>query len=178
MYIYNFEEEEEFSLTGLELNVAHSVIKDRHLQILIPLFPPSVSIRSATRNLHRRVFSNLYPPTSASFRYRTDTTTEFRRNLTSGSMSSSHSNMELETYSNKGNDNCIITNSRWRLKTSSLSLEQIKVVERFFELPLDYNNPSEKIRVFARNVIPKNKAKTEEEEKNLPYCEHGWLFRF
>ncbi|KAF9075613.1 alpha/beta-hydrolase [Rhodocollybia butyracea] len=58
--------------------------------------------------------------------------------------------MELETYSNK---------------------EQIKVVERFFDLPLDYSNPSnsEKIRVFARSLIPKNKAKTEEEEKNLPY---------
>jgi len=57
--------------------------------------------------------------------------------------------MDLETYSNK---------------------EQIKVVERYFDLPLDYTNPSgEKIRVFARNLIPKNKAKTEKEEKALPY---------
>ncbi|KIK61165.1 hypothetical protein GYMLUDRAFT_43246 [Collybiopsis luxurians FD-317 M1] len=48
--------------------------------------------------------------------------------------------------------------------------DQIKVIERFFDLPLDYNNPSgEKIRVFARNLIPKNKAKTEKEEKDLPY---------
>ncbi|KAJ3980788.1 alpha/beta-hydrolase [Lentinula detonsa] len=57
--------------------------------------------------------------------------------------------MNLETYHNK---------------------EQIKVIERFFDLPLDYNDPSgEKIRVFARNLVPKNKAKTEEEEKDLPY---------
>ncbi|KAJ7125222.1 alpha/beta-hydrolase [Mycena epipterygia] len=46
----------------------------------------------------------------------------------------------------------------------------IKVIERFFDLPLDYANPSgEKIRVFARNLVPKNKAKTLEEEGKLPY---------
>ncbi|KAJ6589968.1 alpha/beta-hydrolase [Mycena vulgaris] len=46
----------------------------------------------------------------------------------------------------------------------------IKVIERFFDLPLDYANPSgEKIRVFARNLIPKSKAKTVEEEQKLPY---------
>ncbi|KAJ3720130.1 alpha/beta-hydrolase [Lentinula raphanica] len=55
----------------------------------------------------------------------------------------------LETYSNK---------------------DQIKVIERYFDLPLDYKQPSgEKIRVFARNLIPKNKAKTEKEEQDLPY---------
>ncbi|KAJ7099498.1 alpha/beta-hydrolase [Mycena belliarum] len=48
--------------------------------------------------------------------------------------------------------------------------DDIKVVERFFDLPLDYANPSgEKIRLFARNLIPKNKAKTAEEEATLPY---------
>jgi len=57
--------------------------------------------------------------------------------------------MDIETYCNK---------------------TQIKVVERFFDLPLDYSDPSgEKIRVFARNLIPKNKAKTEKEENDLPY---------
>ncbi|KAJ7901895.1 alpha/beta-hydrolase [Mycena olivaceomarginata] len=48
--------------------------------------------------------------------------------------------------------------------------EGVKVIERFFDLPLDYANPQgEKIRVFARNLIPKSKAKTEEEEAKLPY---------
>ncbi|KAF5384481.1 hypothetical protein D9757_006453 [Collybiopsis confluens] len=61
----------------------------------------------------------------------------------------SYTKMDLETYSNK---------------------DQIKVIERFFELPLDYNDPNgETIRVFARNLIPKNKAKTEKEENDLPY---------
>ncbi|KAJ7072746.1 alpha/beta-hydrolase [Mycena amicta] len=46
----------------------------------------------------------------------------------------------------------------------------IKVVERFFDLPLDYSNPSgEKIRVFARNLIPKSRAKSVEDEEKLPY---------
>ncbi|KAJ7503070.1 alpha/beta-hydrolase [Mycena galericulata] len=55
----------------------------------------------------------------------------------------------LETYTNK---------------------DGIKVVERFFTVPLDYANPEgEKIRIFARNLIPKSKAKTIEEEEKLPY---------
>ncbi|KAJ7037258.1 alpha/beta-hydrolase [Mycena alexandri] len=46
----------------------------------------------------------------------------------------------------------------------------IKVVERFFTLPLDYSDPQgKKIRVFARNLIPTQKAKTEEEQNKLPY---------
>ncbi|KAJ7772017.1 alpha/beta-hydrolase [Mycena maculata] len=46
----------------------------------------------------------------------------------------------------------------------------LKVVERFFSVPLDYaNSEGEKIRIFARNLIPKNKAKTVEEEEKLPY---------
>ncbi|KAF7362341.1 Alpha/beta-hydrolase [Mycena venus] len=46
----------------------------------------------------------------------------------------------------------------------------VKVIERFFNVPLDYANPEgEKIRVFARHLIPKNKAKTVEEENKLPY---------
>ncbi|KAF8918203.1 alpha/beta-hydrolase [Mucidula mucida] len=45
----------------------------------------------------------------------------------------------------------------------------IKVVERFFDLPLDYSKPEgETIRVFARSMIPKDKAKTPEEEDKLP----------
>ncbi|EPQ56337.1 alpha/beta-hydrolase [Gloeophyllum trabeum ATCC 11539] len=55
----------------------------------------------------------------------------------------------LETYTNK---------------------EGIKIVERFFELPLDYAQPDgKKIQVFARNYIPKSKAKTAEDEAKLPY---------
>ncbi|KAK7057658.1 Alpha/beta-hydrolase, partial [Favolaschia claudopus] len=46
----------------------------------------------------------------------------------------------------------------------------VKVIERFFSVPLDYGNPTgEKIRVFARHLIPKSKAKTVEEEEGLPY---------
>ncbi|EIN07309.1 alpha/beta-hydrolase [Punctularia strigosozonata HHB-11173 SS5] len=46
----------------------------------------------------------------------------------------------------------------------------IKIVERFFDLPLDYGNPNgQTIRVFARNCIPLAKAKTPEEEAKLPY---------
>ncbi|CAA7260406.1 unnamed protein product [Cyclocybe aegerita] len=46
----------------------------------------------------------------------------------------------------------------------------LKVIERFFIVPLDYSKPEgEKIRVFARSVIPKAKAKTAEEEAKLPY---------
>ncbi|KAF5355455.1 hypothetical protein D9758_006295 [Tetrapyrgos nigripes] len=48
--------------------------------------------------------------------------------------------------------------------------EDIKVIERFFDLPLDHANPSgEKIRVFARNLIPRKKAKSQREEEELPY---------
>ncbi|THV06178.1 alpha/beta-hydrolase [Dendrothele bispora CBS 962.96] len=56
---------------------------------------------------------------------------------------------DLETYCNK---------------------EDIKVIERFFDLPLDHANPEgDKIRVFARNLIPRKKAKTEKKENELPY---------
>lgn len=55
-----------------------------------------------------------------------------------------------------------------RLKAS---LGGVKVVERFFHLPLDYKEPDgEKIRVFARSMIPTDKAKTPEEEDKLPIC--------
>lgn len=50
-------------------------------------------------------------------------------------------------------------------------IDDIKVVERFFQLPLDHSNPDgETIQVFARNLIPKSKAKSKEEEEKLPYC--------
>jgi hypothetical protein len=53
-------------------------------------------------------------------------------------------------------------------------LGNIKVVERFFDLPLDYAEPDgQKIRVFARNLIPKDKAKTPEDEAKLPYCKYS-----
>lgn len=57
--------------------------------------------------------------------------------------------------------------------------DDIKVVERFFELPLDYSDANGvKIQVFARKLIPKNKAKTEEDEEELPYCTPDWLDAF
>lgn len=61
-----------------------------------------------------------------------------------------------------------------------MTSEGVKVIERFFDLPLDYANPQgEKIRVFARNLIPKSKAKTEEEEAKLPYRElFPWNVRY
>ncbi|KAJ7647772.1 hypothetical protein FB45DRAFT_1019984 [Roridomyces roridus] len=46
----------------------------------------------------------------------------------------------------------------------------IKVIERFFTVPLDYADPEgEKIRIFARNLIPKSKAKTLQDEDKLPF---------
>ncbi|KAF9477899.1 alpha/beta-hydrolase [Pholiota conissans] len=46
----------------------------------------------------------------------------------------------------------------------------LKIIERFFTVPLDHANPEgEKIHVFARNVIPKAKAKTAEDEAKLPF---------
>ncbi|KAJ7647771.1 alpha/beta-hydrolase [Roridomyces roridus] len=53
---------------------------------------------------------------------------------------------------------------------SYVNKDGIKVVERFFTVPLDYAKPDgEKIRIFARNLIPKIKAKTLEDEEKLPY---------
>ncbi|KAJ7756044.1 alpha/beta-hydrolase [Mycena maculata] len=50
-----------------------------------------------------------------------------------------------------------------------------KVLERFFNLPLDYADPNgKKIRIFARNLIPTHKAKTQEEQDKLPYCGPGF----
>ncbi|TFK45074.1 alpha/beta-hydrolase [Crucibulum laeve] len=46
----------------------------------------------------------------------------------------------------------------------------MKVIERFFKLPLDYGNPSgEKITVFARHMIPTRKAKSPEDQAKLPF---------
>lgn len=46
----------------------------------------------------------------------------------------------------------------------------IKVIERFFSVPLDYSKPEgEKITIFARNLIPLREASTPEKEANLPY---------
>ncbi|KAJ7655701.1 alpha/beta-hydrolase [Mycena polygramma] len=53
---------------------------------------------------------------------------------------------------------------------SYVTKDGVKVVERFFKVPLDYADPAgEKIRVFARHLIPRNKAKTAEDEEKLPY---------
>ena len=49
-------------------------------------------------------------------------------------------------------------------------IDGLKIIERFFTLPLDYSNPNgEKIRVFARHVISKKHAKTLEDEAKLPF---------
>ncbi|KAJ7622510.1 alpha/beta-hydrolase [Roridomyces roridus] len=46
----------------------------------------------------------------------------------------------------------------------------IKVIERFFSLPLNYADPEgKKITVFVRNLVPVQKAKTQEEQDKLPY---------
>jgi hypothetical protein len=51
-------------------------------------------------------------------------------------------------------------------------IDDLKVTERFFTVPLDYANPDgAKIRVFARHIVPKAKAKTPEDEAKLPYGE-------
>ena len=53
---------------------------------------------------------------------------------------------------------------------STTLLDGLKVIERFFNVPLDHAKPEgEKIRIFARHVIPKDKAKTPEEEAKLPF---------
>ncbi|TEB38049.1 alpha/beta-hydrolase [Coprinellus micaceus] len=46
----------------------------------------------------------------------------------------------------------------------------LKVVEHFFDLPLDWSNPggSKKIKVFARQCIPTDKARTPEDQAKLP----------
>jgi hypothetical protein len=53
----------------------------------------------------------------------------------------------------------------------------VKVIERFFEVPLDYSKPDgQKIRVHARNTVPLKLAGTPEKEAALPYCETPyWL---
>ena len=51
-------------------------------------------------------------------------------------------------------------------------LDGLKVIERFFNVPLDHAKPEgEKIRIFARHIIPKDKAKTLEDEGKLPFRE-------
>jgi hypothetical protein len=56
--------------------------------------------------------------------------------------------------------------------TLTPATDNVKVIERFFSVPLDYAQPDgPTIRVFARNLIPKDKAKTPEEEAKLPYRE-------
>ncbi|KAH6910279.1 alpha/beta-hydrolase [Coprinopsis sp. MPI-PUGE-AT-0042] len=51
----------------------------------------------------------------------------------------------------------------------------LKIVEHFFDLPLDYADPDgQKIRVFARQSIPTEKAETPEEEAKLPFCGPGF----
>ncbi|KAF8900263.1 alpha/beta-hydrolase [Gymnopilus junonius] len=56
-----------------------------------------------------------------------------------------------------------------QLETYMLS-GSIKVVERFFDLPLNYYEPlGSTIRVFVRHLIPTDMAKTPDDEAKLPY---------
>lgn len=76
----------------------------------------------------------------------------------------------LETYILKGTDVVEVGDSI-PLTVFMRTSDGLKVVEHFFDLPLDYSNPQDQtIRVFARVTFPSEKAKTEEEEDNLPYC--------
>jgi len=79
----------------------------------------------------------------------------------------------LETYSIKGANFCVPVPTRDCEFTRSTSLlDGLKVTERFFNVPLDYANPEgDKIRIFARHIVPKDKAKTPEEEAKLPFRE-------
>ncbi|KAH9485732.1 Proline iminopeptidase aneH [Psilocybe cubensis] len=53
--------------------------------------------------------------------------------------------------------------------------EGLKIIERFFSVPLDYSKPKgERITIFARNVIPKSKAPKQEDEAKLPFCGPGF----
>ncbi|KAJ2918339.1 hypothetical protein MD484_g2126, partial [Candolleomyces efflorescens] len=50
--------------------------------------------------------------------------------------------------------------------------EDLKVIERWFDLPLDYSDPEGpggKIKVFVRHMIPLDIARTVEEQEKLPY---------
>jgi len=87
-------------------------------------------------------------------------------------MSTSASNKDLETYSIKGPIFAVhLLKCEWVLMTRIANIDGLKVIERFFDLPLDYSKPDgETIRVFARHMIPKDKAKTKEAEDKLPFC--------
>jgi len=76
---------------------------------------------------------------------------------------------ELESYIIKGFyfrwPSAKTWTSQW-----SMWIDGLKIIERFFTVPLDYSNVNgEKIRVFARHIIPKSKAKTLEDEAKLPF---------
>ncbi|KAF7312839.1 Proline iminopeptidase [Mycena kentingensis (nom. inval.)] len=46
----------------------------------------------------------------------------------------------------------------------------IQVVEHFFTVPLDYSEPEgKKLRIFARHLVPLQKARTAEEQSKLPF---------
>ena len=95
------------------------------------------------------------------------------RNLTTMSKGTAFSADELESYTIKGAF-CI----RGRVPGSWLieGTGDLKIVERFFHLPLDYNNPDgEKIQVFAREAFLKEKATTPEDEAKLPVRECTFL---
>lgn len=82
-----------------------------------------------------------------------------------------------ETYIIKGAFLRLLSNGFHTLIEDGV--DNIKVIDRFFRLPLDYAHPDgEKIRVFARTLIPKNKAETEEDEAKLPYCKIRVLLSF
>jgi hypothetical protein len=77
---------------------------------------------------------------------------------------------EPEIYTLKGNLPLSLFETIAFTKFTPLVLEGLKVVERFFQVPLDYSNPlKEEIVIFARQTIPLAKAKTKEDEDKLPF---------
>jgi hypothetical protein len=78
---------------------------------------------------------------------------------------------DLETYSIKGAGFLFLQRTVIFTRSPTL-LDGLKVIERFFTVPLDHAKPEgDKIRIFARHIIPKDKAKTPEDEAKLPFRE-------
>ncbi|KAF7315974.1 Proline iminopeptidase [Mycena indigotica] len=74
--------------------------------------------------------------------------------------------MAAETYTLLGRSNAAF---RSRAETHTIDGGSVKVIERFFELPLDYANPDgPKLRIFARNLVPTKKSQNDEQTQ-LPF---------
>lgn len=55
--------------------------------------------------------------------------------------------------------------------TTSLIKGGLKIVDRWFQVPLDYFNPTKgSIKIFARNAVPNKKNDNGTAGGKLPYC--------